>query len=52
MGGSSIGLVLGSPTPLRLALAAFGIGGTLGLILTMWQLYLEIERLLDTLTED
>jgi hypothetical protein len=51
VGGSSIGLLLSAHTPLRLALAALGILATLGIIGTMWRLYLDISRLIDSLKE-
>ena len=51
-GGSSIGLLLGDHTPLRLALAALGILGTLGIVGTMWRLYRDISQLIDTLKEE
>ena len=50
-GGSSIGLLLGAHTPLRLALAALGILGTLGIVGTMWRLYRDISQVIDTLQE-
>ena len=52
VGGSSIGLLLGTRTPLRLALAAVGILSTLGIVRTMWRLYQDISRLIDTLKEE
>ena len=52
IGGSSIGLLLGDHTPLRLALASLGILCTLGLIATMWRLYLDISQCIDCLLED
>lgn len=52
VGGSSIGLLLGDHTPLRLVLAALGIFATLGITGTMWRLYVDISRLIDSLKED
>ncbi len=51
IGGSSIGLLLGDPTSLRLALASVGILSTLGLLGAMWYLYRNITQLIDTLEE-
>lgn len=51
IGGSSIGLLLGDHTSLRLSSASVGILSTLGLLGTMWYLYLDITRLIDTLKE-
>jgi hypothetical protein len=50
-GGSSIGLVLGEHTFLRLGLAGFGILTTLGLTVTVWRFYRNIRRLIAQIQE-
>jgi hypothetical protein len=50
-GGSSIGLLLGEHTSLRLGLAGLGILTTLGLTVTVWRFYRNIRRLIAHIQE-
>ena len=50
-GGSSIGLLLGEHTSLRLGLAGLGILSTLGLTGTVWRFYRNIRRLIARIEE-
>ncbi|MBI3246524.1 MAG: hypothetical protein HYZ50_08460 [Deltaproteobacteria bacterium] len=50
-GGSSIGLLLGEHTALRLGLAGVGILTTLGLTVTVWRFYRNIRRLIAHIQE-
>ena len=50
-GGSSIGLLLGEHTLLRLGLAGLGILTTLGLTVTVWRFYRNIRRLISQMQE-
>lgn len=51
VGGGSLSLLLGSPTPLRLILAGTGILATLGLLFTGWRQHQLIRRLIDQIQE-
>jgi hypothetical protein len=50
--GSSLGLLLGQLTALRLGLAAVGIVVTVVLVGAVWRLDRRIRRLIDTIRED
>ena len=51
VGGGSLSLLLGSPTPLRLILAGAGILATLGLLFIGWRQHRLIRRLIDQIQE-
>ena len=51
VGGGSLSLLLGSPTPLRLILAGAGILATLGLLFIGWRQHKLIRMLIDQIQE-
>lgn len=51
IGGGSISLVLGEPTPLRLALAGLGFLSTLALGIVSWRFYKRVGRLIAQIRE-
>lgn len=52
IGGGSLSLLLGDPTPLRLILAGTGIFVTVGLTVVAWRQQRWIRTLIDQIQED
>jgi len=46
MGGGTLSVLMGSPTGIRLALAAMGIPATMGVAFLSWRQYLKINHLI------
>ncbi len=51
IGGSSLGLILGTLTPLRVTLAAVGVLSTLALAIVIWRLDRRIRALIAQMKE-
>ena len=51
IGGGSISLLLGEPTPIRLILAVSGLLVTVGLTVSGWRQRSRIQRLIDQIKE-